>query len=78
MIKAKMSDGSILLGLTKENCRRLLAGQPIAFDLASIGLPPQGGVIVGGKSLEDIEQQLRDAGLLDPKTRVVGPGQTGN
>jgi hypothetical protein len=78
VIKAKMSDGSLLFGLSAENCRLLLAGYPITFDLASIGLPPQGVVIVGGETEEAIEAALREANLFSSKTRRINPGQTGN
>ncbi len=50
MIKArgKTSDGRefILLGLSAENCRRLLAGQPIRIDTQKE--PPAGVAIDGG------------------------------
>ncbi len=55
MIKAiqTLGDGRplLLLGLTKKNCKLLLEGKPIKFDMAELGRPDMGEVvIVGGKN----------------------------
>lgn len=48
MIKAKISDGSVLLGLSDENLRRLKDGSPIVLDLAEIDMPPLKITIMAG------------------------------
>lgn len=68
MIKAtgKTGDGRpmVLLGLSGENVTRLMADEPIQFDLAELGLPPMVVVIVGGRTEDAITEKLREAGLL--------------
>ena len=86
MIKAaaKLSDGSVLLvlGLSGENIRRLQAGDPIAFDIASVGLPATERVrqitIFYGATEADCYRQIRS--LISDKTIVhaVPPPPTGS
>lgn len=68
MIKAtgKTGDGRpmVLLGLSGENVTRLMADEPIRFDLAELGLPSMVVVIVGGRTEDAITEKLREAGLL--------------
>lgn len=65
MIKATGSgaDGVplLLLGLSGENCRRLLAGQPIMLraDHVDPRLSPLVVIVVGGKTEDDIAADLR-------------------
>jgi hypothetical protein len=59
----------LILGLSGENVTRLMADEPISFDLAELGLPPMRVVIVGGRTEDAITEQLAEHGLL-PK-----PGQ---
>jgi hypothetical protein len=70
MIKfvTQSKDGAkvIGLGLEAENINRLIDGQPIAFDMAELGLPGQKILIMYGESQDDIKQQLRDSGLELP------------
>lgn len=66
MIKGKLGKAA-LIGLSFENMSRLQKGQPINFNLAEIGLPPQEIIIVGGEDeaaiLADIEKTLKEHGL---------------
>ncbi len=74
MIKARSStdDGRtfILLGLSSENCRRLLEGQPIRIDTQlepPEGLGLNGGpviALVGGATEETIAAELKAFALL--------------
>lgn len=66
-----MKDGAPLLviGLSAENGRRLVGGEPIrvkAEDLALMGLPEMEIVLVGGATEEEIAEDLRAAGWLRP------------
>lgn len=60
MLRARLSDGSFILGLDAENLKRLQAGQPIWADLTR-----QGGsdrvMIVYGNTLQDIARELEEA-----------------
>jgi len=67
VIKAVGSTGDgplLLLGLSGENVTRLMADEPIRFDLAELGLPPMVVVIVGGRTEEAIAEYLHKTGLL--------------
>lgn len=67
MIKAVGKSGDqtmLLLGLSGENMTRLMADEPIQFNLAEVGLPSMVVVIVGGRTEGAITEKLRDAGLL--------------
>lgn len=70
MLKAsgRAGDGRplVILGLSGENMTRLMADEPIEFDLVDLGLPPTQVVIVGGRTEDDIAEQLRGRGLLPP------------
>ena len=54
----------LILGLSGENMTRLMADEPISFDLADLGLPPMRVVIVGGRTEDAITGQLAAHGLL--------------
>lgn len=62
MIKAVLRDAQgapvILLGLSGENCARLMADEPIKVDLAELGLPSLQIALVGGRTEADITAQL--------------------
>jgi hypothetical protein len=66
MIKATGSsaDGTpfLLLGLSAENCRRLVAGQPIAVraDHVDPRLPAMNVILVGGETEEAITEKVRN------------------
>jgi hypothetical protein len=52
---------------------RLMANEPIRLQLAELGLTPMTVVIVGGRTEDAILAQLRDAGLVDSRTRRQTP-----
>ncbi len=61
MITALFTSGrapTLLLGLSRDNCRRLLAGQPIVQDLTGKGMPVK-LFIVGGESDAALYGQLQ-------------------
>ena len=67
MIKAAGRAGVkplVVIGLSGENMTRLLADEPITFDLAELGLPSTIVLIVGGRTEDAIAEQLRSSGLL--------------
>lgn len=68
MIKAlgRTGDGRplLILGLSGENVTRLMADEPISFDLEAMGLPACQLVIVGGRTEQAIMDQLRGVGLV--------------
>lgn len=70
MIKAtgKTGDGKplVLLGLSGENVTRLMADEPITFNLAEMGLPALQVVIIGGRTQAEIVAQLEQYGLVPP------------
>ena len=57
MIKAKLNDGTVILGLDEENIKRLKENQPIVADLSEIGIN-QKIVIMYGETLGDIKAEL--------------------
>lgn len=68
MIKATTESGSVILGLTAENLKRLKANQPIAFCLSEIGLEPRKVMICYGKDEQAIARSLG----VDPKMATEG------
>lgn len=78
MIKAvgRKGDGTplVILGLSGENMTRLMADEPIAVDLASMGLPRTQIVIVGGRTEDAIAEKLKEIGLLTPDATAGQPG----
>lgn len=63
MIKASMQTGDstvIVLGLTVENCSRLLKGQPIVINGPELG-NPHDILLVGGKDEKAIMELLQDS-----------------
>ncbi len=77
MIKAvgQVKDGVplVVLGLSSENFTRLLANEPIAIDMAEMGLPPMQVLIVGRKTEREIAEHLEDIGLFPPGTAAQLP-----
>lgn len=68
MIKACGEVGGrtmMLLGLSGENMTRLMAGEPILFDATPFGFDGN-VVIVGGRTEQDITDELRKYGLPMP------------
>lgn len=71
MIKAlkTMPDGPLLIfGLSKENIKRLLAGDPILASMSDFGLPGR-FMILAGDTEESIARELVDHRLLDAMPR---------
>ena len=75
------------IGLSRANCDKLLAGQPILFDTSAMeGLPDLAVYIMAGETEEDMalemynlgavskEQIKEDPGLRDPHLRVMQKG----
>lgn len=54
---------AVLFGLTGENITRLVAGEPISFNLAEMGLPDTPVTIMYGKTEDDIIVTLRSYGV---------------
>lgn len=72
MIKAKFGDTGLLIGLSEENVKRLKAGQPIAFDMSAVGLPPGRCVIIYGQTEDRIAKDLADGGFLPALSEIKG------
>lgn len=68
MIKATMSNGGILLGLSSENLKRLQEGMPIMIE-AGNGWPMP-VLICYGDTEEDLLEAL--APIIDPSTKITG------
>lgn len=60
MLKIKMSDGPVVLGIDAENVRRLRAGQPIVVNLAELGGADM-VCIMYGDTLADIKREIEQA-----------------
>jgi hypothetical protein len=54
----------IFLGLSKENCRRLLEDQPIVVNGGEIGFPGIEIVLIGGETEDGILHVLGEHGAL--------------
>lgn len=62
----------LLLGLTDGNLHRLKNSQPIQVDMQAMGMEKLGRVgIIWGPTVADIEGELRQAGLIGPKTKII-------
>jgi len=62
MLKIKMSNGKILIGLDKENIKRLTSGQPIKVKASDLGL--QNDIFIAyGEKLQDILDELNIPGV---------------
>jgi hypothetical protein len=81
MIKAvgTTPDGKpvLLLGLSGENLTRLMADQPIKFNIGQLGLPDIEVLIVGGPTESDIVKKLTDTGLITATTTQTAEDGTG-
>jgi len=68
MIKATgtNSDGEpvLIIGLSRGNCEKLLAGQPIPFKTGELGLPQLEILIMAGETETAMYRELRDMGIL--------------
>lgn len=72
MIKAICNDGSLLFGLSDVNLERLRAGDPIVFDLVSMGLPKRQVIIIHEKDEPTMLAKLRAHGMLEADAPVHG------
>lgn len=59
MVKAKTNKGDIILGLSGENIKRLVDGQPILLNLKDLGLEDRKVVIMYGPTEESIAADLK-------------------
>jgi hypothetical protein len=67
MIKGRATLGGkpcVVIGLSRTNCERLLANQPIVFDGEILGWPGERVVILGGETEPELLEDLRCAGAL--------------
>jgi hypothetical protein len=67
MIKLGMrQDGkaTIVLGLSRLNCERLLSGQPILIDMEALGAGQGHIMLLAGETEDDITEDLRAIGLI--------------
>lgn len=62
----------MLFGLSGENVTRLMAGEPILFDATPFGFDGN-VVIVGGRTEQDITDELRKYGLPMPGDQDGNP-----
>lgn len=70
MIKA-IQGNRIILGLSDENIRRLQKDEPIKFNLKELGFEDFEVLIFNGKTEQDMQKTLIDAGLIHPtKTKM--------
>ncbi len=69
MIKAKLSNGDLVIGITKENVDRLQKGMPIAFNLKDMGLEERCVIITYGETEEKLYTGMMDHIDLD-KTKI--------
>lgn len=70
MIKAKLTDGSVVVGLSRLNCEKLLQGKPINLQLKEMGLPDIRILIVGGESEQSIMNELTKHIPMEPGAKV--------
>lgn len=71
MIRARLSDGTFILGIDAENVRRLKSGQPIRVDLKQLG-GTDVVAIVYGDTLDEITRELERA-----SGQSLTPGEKG-
>jgi hypothetical protein len=69
MIKAKLSNGDLLFGLSKGNIELLQQGKPIVINLKDMGLENRRVMIMYGETEDKIFEELTDFMDLE-KTKV--------
>ena len=70
MLRARMNDGTFILGIDAENVKRLKDGQPIIVCLSELG-GMDDVLIMYGDTLQDIKNELERASgqpLPEPKS----------
>ncbi len=70
MIKAKAKN-TMILGLSDENVQRLQKGEPIKFNMKSIGFPDIEVLIFHGKTEAAMEMTMRQSGMIHPTKTVM-------
>lgn len=60
MIKAKLNNGDLLFGLSKQNIERMMKGEPVVFNLSSMGLEDRRVMIMYGETEDKIYEELVD------------------
>lgn len=60
MIRARLSNGTYLMGIDAENVKRLKAGQPIEIDLTLLGGTDK-VVLMYGETMQAIVDELQEA-----------------
>jgi len=68
---------TLLIGLSGENMTRSMAEEPIRLHMAEFGLPAITLLIVGGRTEDDITEQLRTAGLPEDRLWRLNVGDLG-
>ena len=69
-VSTKRDGGKILvLGVDDENVKRLTSGKPIFVEGEPLGLPVD-VVILHGRTLQDVLNELKDSGIELPVDRV--------
>jgi hypothetical protein len=70
MIKAKLTNGDLLFGISTENVKRLKLGQPIVFNLKDMGLEDRKVMIMYGETEQDIMAELINEDHVDTTTKI--------
>lgn len=52
------------IGLSRGNCEKLLAGEPIEFNTGEMGMPKLTVMIMGGETELAMHQELEELGVL--------------
>lgn len=69
MIKARLSNGDLVFGLSSENIKRLKDNQPIVINLKDVGLEDRRIMITYGDTEEKLYKEMIDHIDLD-KTKI--------
>lgn len=70
MIKAKLTNGDLLFGISAENVNRLKKGEPIMFNLKDMGLEDRKVLIMYGETEQDIMAELINEDHVDTTTKI--------
>lgn len=69
MIKARLSNGDLVFGLSSENIKRLKDNQPIVINLKDVGLEDRRIMITYGDTEEKLYEEMIEHIDLD-KTKI--------
>jgi hypothetical protein len=67
VIKALLSNGTVILGLSAMNVERLKAGDPIKFDGRPLGFPGDVGIVYGETELAILHDLQEAEGGVETK-----------